>query len=88
LRVKFIQVDFQWNGKFQLPIYADGDNILGGNVLIVKENVESLVDASKESGLEVNANKTKCMVLYRDQIGGWRHSAKIEIISLEIDEEL
>ena len=32
----------------------------------VNENGESLEMASKESGLEVNADKSKYMVLYRD----------------------
>jgi hypothetical protein len=31
-------------------------NILGGNVHSIKENAESLVVASKEIGLEVNAD--------------------------------
>jgi len=32
---------------------------LGGNVHAVKENAETLVVASKETGLEVNTDKTK-----------------------------
>ena len=36
----------------------------------VKENAEALVVASKKIGLEVNADKTKCMVAYRDQNAG------------------
>jgi hypothetical protein len=37
--------------------YAD-DNILGGSVHTVKKNTEALVVASKETGLEANADKT------------------------------
>jgi len=33
--------------------------ILGGSVHTVKENAEALVFATKEIGLEVNADKTK-----------------------------
>ena len=33
-------------------------NILGGSVHTVKENAEALVVATKEIGLEVNADKT------------------------------
>ena len=33
----------------------------------VKENAEALVVAGKEIGLEVNADKTKYMVMSRDQ---------------------
>jgi len=32
--------------------------------------------AGKEIGLEVNADKTKCMVMSRDQNAGRRHSIK------------
>jgi len=36
--------------------YADDVNILGGSVHTVKENAGALVVASKETGLEVNAD--------------------------------
>jgi hypothetical protein len=47
----------------QLLAYADDVNILGGSVQTVKENAEALVVATKETGLEVNADKTKYMVM-------------------------
>ena len=37
--------------------YADDVNILGGSVHTVKKNAEALVVATKEIGLEVNAEK-------------------------------
>ena len=49
------------NGTHQLLVYADG-NILGGSVHTIKKKkkkTEALVVASKETGLEVNADKTK-----------------------------
>ena len=39
--------------------YADDINILGGRAQSIKENAEALVVASKETGLEVNADKTR-----------------------------
>jgi hypothetical protein len=45
------------NGTHQLLVYADND-MLGGSVHTIKENAEALVVASKENGLEVNADKT------------------------------
>jgi hypothetical protein len=39
---------------------------LGGNIRNIKENTENLVVASKEIGLEVNAEKTKHMAISRD----------------------
>jgi hypothetical protein len=47
------------NGTHQLLVYADDVNTLGGSVHNLKENAETLVVASKEIGLEVNAVKTK-----------------------------
>ena len=44
----------------------------------LKENVELLVVASKETGQEVNADKTKYMVMSRDQNAGRSHSMKID----------
>jgi len=43
--------------------------------------------ASKEIGLEVMADKTKYMVMSRDENAGRSHSIKIDNISFEIVEE-
>ena len=51
------------NGTYQLLAYADDDNILGGSIHTVKEYTETLLLASKEIGLEVNADKTNYMVI-------------------------
>jgi len=45
------------NGTHQFLVYADDVNILGGRVHTIKKNREALVVASKEIGLEVNADK-------------------------------
>jgi len=57
-RVQVNQDGFKLNGTHQLLVYAD-DNMLGGSVNTLMENAEALVVASKENGLEVNADKTK-----------------------------
>jgi hypothetical protein len=49
----------------------------------VKENAEALVAATKESGLEVNADKSKYMVMSRDRNAGRGHSVKIDNSSIE-----
>ena len=36
----------------------------------IKENTDDLLVASKETGLEVNSDKTKNMVMSRDQNAG------------------
>jgi hypothetical protein len=58
------------NGTHQLVVYGDDVNILGGSVHAVKRDTEALVVASKEIGLEVNAEKTKYMVMSGDQNAG------------------
>ena len=50
--------------------YADDVNILGGSIHTLKENAEDLVAAAREIGLEVSAEKTKYMVVSRDQNAG------------------
>jgi hypothetical protein len=51
-------------------VYADDVNILGGSVHAINRNTEALVVASKEIGLEVNAEKTKYMVMSGDRNEG------------------
>jgi len=64
------------NGTYQLLVYADDVNILGGSVHTIKQNAEALAVAGKEIGLEVNADKTKYMVMSRDQNAEGSHSIK------------
>jgi len=58
------------NGTHQLLAYVDDVNILGGSIHTAKENAEALVAAAREIGLEVSADKTKYMVMSRDQNAG------------------
>jgi membrane protease subunit (stomatin/prohibitin family) len=48
-------------------VYTDDDDILGGSICTVKKNTEALLVNSKEIGLEVNADKTKYMVMSHDE---------------------
>ena len=49
---------------------------MGGSIRAVKKTAGALVVAAKEIGLEVNADKTKYMVMSRDQNAGRTHSIK------------
>ena len=60
--------------------------MLGGSEHTIKEKAEALVVASKEIGLEVNADKTKYMFRSRDQNAGRSHSMKIDKRSFDMVE--
>ena len=77
-RVQVNQDGLKLNGTHQLLAHDDYVNILGGSVHTQKENAEALVSATREIGLEVNADKTKYMVMSRDQNAGQIHSVRID----------
>ena len=81
-KVQENQDGLKLRGTLQLLAYADDVNILGGSVHTVKENAETLVVTSKEIGLEVNADKTKYMIMSRDQNVRRSHSVKIDNSSI------
>ena len=86
-RVQVNQGGLKLNGTHQLLAYADDVNILGGSVNTVKKNAEALVATTKETGLEVNAHKTKYMTVSRNQNAGLIHSMKIDNSSIKKVEE-
>jgi hypothetical protein len=51
-------------------IYADGINLLRDNINTIKESTETLLGASKDVGLEINAEKTKYMIMSHHQNSG------------------
>jgi len=87
-RVKINQDGSQLNFTHQLLVYAGYVNTLGGRAHIMEENTEVLILSRKEIGLEINADKAKYMVLYRDQNAGTSHNMKIHNRSFEMVKEL
>ena len=53
----------------------------------LKENAEALVGASRKTGLEVSADKTKYMFMSRDQNAGRNHDVRIDSSTFERVEE-
>jgi hypothetical protein len=59
-------------------VTVDADvNILDRILYAINKNTEAIVVASKEIGLEVNAEKTKYMVMSRNQNAGQNHNIKV-----------
>jgi hypothetical protein len=82
-RVQANQEGLKLNGTHQLLVYADDGNILEGSIHVIKKNTEALVFPSKEIGLDVNAEKTKYMVMPRNQNAGQNHNIKVDNKSFE-----
>jgi hypothetical protein len=70
MRVQVDQEGLKLSGTYHLLACADEFDMLGGSAHTLKNDRIALVDASKEIGLEVNADKTKYMVISRDQDAG------------------
>jgi hypothetical protein len=63
--------------------YADDVNIVGENICAIQKNTKAPLDASKGVGLQMNAEKTKYMLVSRCQKAGQRQSMKIANRSFE-----
>jgi hypothetical protein len=66
-KVQENQMGLKWNGTHQLLAYSSDVNLLRDNIDTIKKNTETLINASKEVGLEINVEKTKYMLLTRQQ---------------------
>jgi hypothetical protein len=51
------------NGTHQLLVYANDINLLGDSVNTIKENSETLLEAGRDIGLEINTEKIKYMII-------------------------
>jgi hypothetical protein len=82
-RVQVNQDGLNLNGTHQYLAYADYVNILGGSIRTLKENAEALLTATRETGLEVSADKTNYMVMSRDRNAGRNHSVRTDNCTFE-----
>ena len=75
-RVKANQYGLKLNGTYHFLVYAADVNAMGRRAHTIKKITEALVGASKETGLQINADKTQYMITSRDQIAGQNHNKK------------
>jgi hypothetical protein len=73
MKVQENQVELKLIGMHQLLVYAYVVNLLGNDIDTINKNTETLIDANKEGSLEVNAEKTKYMLLSHHQTAGQNH---------------
>jgi hypothetical protein len=66
-------VRLKLNGTQLLQVYADDVNLLCHNIDTMKRNTETLIDASTDAGLEVNAEEIKYIFLSHHQNAGQNH---------------
>jgi hypothetical protein len=71
------QAGLKLNGAHQFLAYADDVNLLGDNIDTIEKNTETLIDASKEVGLQINVEKTKYTLLSSHQNAGQNRDMEI-----------
>jgi hypothetical protein len=58
-KVQESEASLELNGTHQLLVNADNADLLGSSINTIKENIEILLEASRDIGLEINAEKMK-----------------------------
>jgi hypothetical protein len=64
-KVQENQISLEFSGTHQLLAYADDVNLLGDSINTIKDNTKTLLQANRDVGLEINAEKTKYMIMSR-----------------------
>jgi hypothetical protein len=82
-KVQENQVSLELNGTHQLLVYSDNVNLLGNSINTIKENMQTLIEANRDIGLEINAEKTKYMIMSHNPNSGQNQNVRITNESFE-----
>jgi hypothetical protein len=82
-KVQENEVGLEFTGAHQLLVYADDVNLLGDSINIIRENKVSPLESSRDVGLEINAEKTKYMIMSCYQNTGQIQNIRIANESFE-----
>jgi hypothetical protein len=73
----------KFSGTHQLFVYAEDINLLDDSINAIKENTEIFLQGSTDVGLEINAEKTKYMIMSRHPNSGQNQNIRIANESFE-----
>jgi hypothetical protein len=76
-KVQENQVALELNGTHQILVYSDDVNLLHDNTNFIKENTETLLEASRDIRIEKMHRRQKYMVMSRHQNSGQIQNIRI-----------